>query len=210
MPHLSLTDFVSIVSASGTPKATKVRQVKHRGPYSPAVDFYKGIPAVDFYKGIREGIVACHKDRRGKKHLARILERLTDKKKITNYAAVARGYRRWWGRKALVWFEPPHDVYTHSGVDVSINPELGLTVDGQAHVIKLHFKADPLSKKRVDIITHLMGLAFAEWTPPDEAPVMSVLDVRRWKLISPTVPVPHLTAIVDAELAYVAALWPSV
>jgi hypothetical protein len=41
MIRVSLTDFVDIVSKSGTPKATKVAQVKKRGRYEPAVDFYK-------------------------------------------------------------------------------------------------------------------------------------------------------------------------
>ena len=43
MPQISLTDFVDIVSTSGTPKATKVKQVKYRPAYNPAIDFYKRI-----------------------------------------------------------------------------------------------------------------------------------------------------------------------
>ena len=41
MPNLSLTDLIDVVSKSGTPKATKVRQIKNRPAYQPAIDFYK-------------------------------------------------------------------------------------------------------------------------------------------------------------------------
>lgn len=41
MSNLSLTDLIDVVSKSGTPKATKVCQIKNRPAYQPAIDFYK-------------------------------------------------------------------------------------------------------------------------------------------------------------------------
>lgn len=200
MPQLSLTDFVDIVSASGTPKATKVRHVKRR----PAYD-----PSADFYKRIREDIIESHKGTHDKAHLAATLTGLTDRKKITAYPPIVAGYGKWWGRKALTWFKPPSELYSRHGVDVAVNPELGLVIDGMPNLIKLYFKADPLAKNKVDIITHLMAIAVSGKCPSPSTTVMSVLDVRRGKLICPTVPISGLTGILDAELAYVAALWPS-
>ena len=43
MIKISLTDFVDIASKSGTPKATKVAQVKARPDYEPKFDFYRPI-----------------------------------------------------------------------------------------------------------------------------------------------------------------------
>jgi hypothetical protein len=43
MIKISLTDFVDIASKSGTPKATKVAQVKARPDYDARFDFYKPI-----------------------------------------------------------------------------------------------------------------------------------------------------------------------
>lgn len=118
------------------------------------------------------------------------------------------GYRSWWGRKNLTWFDPPSDSYKSSGVEVSINPELGLIVNGSPHLIKLYFKADSLSKNRVDVITHLMAKTLERRCPADTK--MAVLDVRNSKLITPTVPIPTLDATLNAELAYIANIWPNI
>lgn len=198
MPQLSLTDLVDIVSRSGTPKATKVAEIKSRPPYEPAFDFYKAM---------REHIVATHRMKRSKTDLPTILAGLADPKKITAYPSIIHGYRKWWGNKKLTWFDPPGDLFSQHGFDVSVNPELGLDINGRKHLIKLYFKADPLTKNRVDIITHLMAVVLGNQL---KGSTMSVLDVRNSKLISPTVPIAHLNAMISAELAYIAALWAQV
>lgn len=196
MPDISLTDLVDIASASGTPKITKVRNIKYRAPYSPASDFYRAF---------REHITELHQEGLAKNHVADILDQLEDEKKLTNYPPLVEGYKRWWGRKTIEWFEPESGVWSAHEVNVRVNPELCLEINGTAHLIKLYMKSDPLSKRRIDLITHLMDITLS---PLCAVPsVMSVLDVRRSNLISPTVPIPDLTAAVNAELAYIAALW---
>jgi len=200
MPQLSLTDFVDIVSKSGTSKATKVRQVKTR----PAYD-----PAADFYKRIRDCIVETHENGKSKDYLNGLTATLADPKKLKTYPFVITGYKRWWGNKSFAWFAPPNMPFSAYGVDVSVNPELGLEVDGIPHLIKLYFKDEPLKKNKIDIITHLMSITCTQLCPT-QCTKMSVLDVRCGRLISPTVPIPALNAILNAELAYVAALWSSI
>lgn len=201
MPQLSLTDFVDIVSTSGTPKATKVRHVKYRPPYSPQTDFYKRI---------RDDIVKIHRYDYAKKQIDRTLVGLSDGKKLTAYPIIISGYKKWWGRKSLSWFNPPYEIYSNHGVDVSVNPELGLIIDGTPHLIKLYFKRDPLAKNRVDIITHLMAavLSVSDNSAPET--LMSVLDIRRSKLFSPTIPIANLSGIIEAEMAYISVLWTSI
>ena len=118
------------------------------------------------------------------------------------------GYRKWWGKKILTWFEPPRNMYGHAGVDVAVNPELGLVVDGKRHIIKLYLKADPLTKLRVDLITVLMEVALRPKCQPDD--FLALLDVRQAKLFTVSAAIKSTKAVVDAELAYIAALWPSV
>lgn len=199
MAQLSLSDFVDIVSKSGTPKASKVAAVKHRPPYEPAFDFYKTI---------RDCIVTTHENRRSKATLTSLLSRLTDPKKSKVYPELVKGYGKWWGRKTLAWFTPPSELFSQHGVDVAVNPELGLSINGDKYLIKLYFKAEQLTKNRIDIITHLMAVALGQSAP--QGTTMSVLDVRNSRLISPTVPIPRLHAMLDAELAYIAALWKQV
>jgi hypothetical protein len=199
MPKLSLTDFVDIVSKSGTPKATKVAQVKNRPKYDPATDFYK--PIRDFF-------VELHKKKHPKSKLKSALTSVTDPKKLTNYPGIISGYSKWWGTRALTWFDPPADTFTAHGIDVAVNPELGLAINGKRHLVKLYFKSEPLAKTRAAIVIHLMEKALR--THCSQGELMAVLDTRKAKLIVPTVSVPHLNAVLLAELAYISALWPSV
>jgi len=198
MTHISLTDFVDIVSLSGRPKATKVRQIKRREPYDPATDFYRRV---------RDAIVEAHQNNLDKDLIDDVLPTLTDPKKITAYPIILKGYKKWWGRKAPAWFEPPSRIYSNFSVDISVNPELGLEIDGIPYLIKLYFKSKPLEKNKIDIITHLMSITLSELCPSPKSTKMSVLDVRRAKLISPTVPFRGLTSMVDAELSYISTLW---
>lgn len=133
---------------------------------------------------------------------------IDDKKKLTAYPAILNGHTKWWGIKKLTWFSPARTMFSNHGVDVSVNPELGLKINSKPHVIKLYFKAEPLTKNRLDVILHLMDAALTSTSP--KGAVMAVLEVRRSKLHVPTIVIPSLAAVLSAELAYVAALWPNV
>lgn len=196
---VSLTDLVDIVSKSGTPKATKVAAIKRRPSYEPAFDFYKQL---------REFISEIHQNGADKKSLVKRCAAIGNIQKKENYAVALRGYTKWWGNKTFSWFDPPREVYEHAGVEVVVNPELGLKWDGKAYIVKLHFKDEPLSKLRVDLITTLMETSLRDGCAGNE--IMSVLDVRNGKLFEPAAAIKQTRAIVDAELAYIAALWPHV
>jgi hypothetical protein len=196
MPIISLTDFVDIVSKAGTPKANKVASVKERPEYEPAFDFYRTL---------REGIVQIHQSGRPKSDLDRILEKLADPKKIRNYPPLLEGYRKWWGKKSLVWYTPPRASYEHAGIQVNINPELGMSIDNVRHIIKLYFKTDTLTKPRADLITYLMETELRRLSAP--ADVMTVLDIRKAKAFIYNSNSTATSRIINAELAYIASLW---
>lgn len=198
MPEISLTRFVDFVSKSGTPKLTVVRTTRKQ------IDEGYG-PEKDFYKGVREAIIAMHRNGASIQRVAGILPGLTDKKKITHYPALVEGYTTWRDRKGAQWFEPPHTQWKSGGLSVRVNPELGLTIKGTPHLIKLYFKTDQLTKNRIDIITRLMAVACGDQAP--DSCVMGVLDVRRSKLIKPTVPIVGLDTMLRAEAAYWVSAW---
>jgi hypothetical protein len=134
MPELSLTDLVDIAATSGTPKMTKVRQIKRRPPYSPAMDFYRLF---------RERLIEIHRLGLNRRDLFSILSSSLDQKKHSNYQGLIDGYRRWWGRKNLSWFDPPSSAWSAYGVSVRVNPELGLTINGTPYLIKMYLKSEP-------------------------------------------------------------------
>ena len=199
MPNLSLTDLVDIVSAAGTAKANKAKQIKKRPAYNPAFDFYKKI---------REAIVCTHRNFSPKANLDDCLDSISHKKKQTAYPQVVGGYKKWWGRKDMEWFEPPSQLFSSNGVDIRVNPELGLYANGAPHLVKLYFKSDKLAKPRIDLITHLMAISLSGQAPINTT--MSVLDVRSSRLISPTVPIERLSVVIVAEMAYISTLWSSI
>lgn len=192
---VTLTTFVDFVSKAGTPKATVVRTWKHRKKYHPATDYYKSL---------RDAIIEFHSLGTQIGNLAAGAA----KHKVENYKAVAAGHKKWVGKKNLTWFDPPTGIWSSSGLDVSVNPELGLMIKGVPHLIKLYFKADKLAKNRIDLITHMMSVTLAQQCP--DHCVMGVLDLRNAKLITPTVAISHIDAMLQAEAAYWSALWPAV
>ena len=198
MARLSLTDFVDVVGRAGTPKLTKIRELKRRGAYEPAKDFYRPL---------RLRLIEMHRDGLPKKHLKVLLVGLADRKKQSTYPHVMDGYLGWMGRKQISWTEPPSATWKCGRVEVSVNPELGLSWGKGLTFVKLYFKAEPLSKRRVEVILHLMesvlGNRFADSR-------FGVLDVRRGRLVEPTVAVGGIDAMLKGEAAYIEAVWDSV
>lgn len=198
MPKLSLTDFVDVVSKAGSPKITKVKQIKNRPAYQPATDFYKPF---------REGLINLHVTGKDRTSLDSIIPKLSDLKKIANYPELIDGYKKWWGKKSIGWFDPPRGVYTSSGVDIAVNPELGLIIDGQRVVVKLYNKADPITQYRVDMVPLLMELVLRASCELND--VVALLDVRKGKLHYLSVNPTTAKFGLDAEMAYIANLWPN-
>jgi hypothetical protein len=199
MPQISLTDLVEITSAAGMSKARKVAAIKRRPAYNPAFDFYKPL---------REEMAKMHRQGRDIVELRSFADKVSDRKKVGNYQNAIDGYLRWCSKKAIEWFEPARGVYSKHGVEVSVNPELGVSVDGKRHLVKLYFKDEPLQRLRTDVVTVLMEASLRDACHGGEA--MALLDVRKGKLFPLQVSLAETRAVVDAELAYVADLWRSI
>ncbi|NRR31096.1 hypothetical protein HSX11_12990 [Oxalobacteraceae bacterium] len=199
MPTITLSDVVDVFSKSGTPKATNVRHIKNRPDYSPATDFYRPL---------RIALTALHANGKDRKALDSILPTISDLKKIKIYNELVEGYKKYWGRKDISWFNPPRGTYSHSGVDVRVNPELGLVIDGKRSVIKLYLKTDEITKQRIELIPALMEISLRQHLQKDD--IVGLLDVRKGKLHLLGTSITPATAMVNAELAYIATLWPNI
>lgn len=200
MPAISLTHFVDFVTKAGTPKLTVVKNVKRQ--LATGYD-----PATDFYKTVREGIVDTHRAGEPKSALDAVMTGLTDKKKLTAYPPIVKGYQKFLGNKSTTWFDPPRDEWSHGGIAVAVNPELGLKINGVHHVIKLYFKADKLAKLRVDVAIQLMELVLGVAQKPL---VFGVLDVRNAKLFQSTGINQGLIALLQGEASSFAQIYKSV
>lgn len=193
MSKISLTDFVDIVSSSGIPKVNKVLEIKNRDEYHPAFDYYRGI---------REHIIEVHRNSLPKTQIKQGVSKANHPNKVANYAEITDAYHSWWGKKNLLWFEPITGTFERHGVSVSVNPELGLEINGTKHLVKLYFKSDKLTKNRVDMITFLMSHCIKK---AGKGTAMSILDIRNKKLFTGSDTI-DLNAALTAELAYVSSL----
>lgn len=197
---ITLAEFMEIISLVGPAKLKKIAEIKNRPPYHPRKDFYKPI---------REHIIHIHRTDQPKSSLGNVLNRLTDKKKQNNYVEVIKGYTRWWGSNNPTWFTPKSGVFSAHGLQIRVNPELGLTIAGNTHIVKMHLKLERLNPSQANLITHMMEYSLRPGCPNGE--IMSVLDVRRGKLVSQTTALdPRVSTMLKAELAYVANVWPYV
>lgn len=195
MDKVSLTYFVDFVMKSGTPKLTIVRDFKERDKYEQFTDFYKHA---------RDAIIDAHKGEEPKKALDRFLASVKEEKRRKVYPSVIRGHKKFLGRKSVTWFQPPVATRRIGGVDISVNPELGLVIEGVPHVIKLYFKEGRLVANRVAAIVHLMKVALSSESPGS---VFGLLDVRHSKLHLLKAPSPNLHALLEGEAASFAAMY---
>ena len=201
MVHITLADFLDFVSKSGSSKLSKVKRLKHRPPYRPSFDYYRPL---------RESIAAVHRacgDRAAFDHILAdaMPQELPVRAELTE---VASAYRAWWGRKQLGWFEPPRIIWTQGDIAITINPDVGLILDGRPHLLKLWFRDVPLGKRGLDVVFQLMEDATTGLVPPGTE--VGVLDVRRSRLFTPTIEVPNASAWLNGEVAYLSAAWAEV
>ena len=190
MPDISLTDFVDFVIKSGTPRITKVKEIKSREQYNPAWDYWKQL---------REGIHDFHQNGARNKHeLDDILDRVQDQRKARRYSAHIKAYKQFLGQKRVRWFDPPRDNWTFEYLSVKVNPELGLRIDRTNFLVKLYFKDESPTKNRLAIVSKMMEIVLRRQAPKGTR--MAVLDVANGKLHTPTVPIPLLSALLKGRL----------
>jgi hypothetical protein len=140
MPRISMTTFADFVYASGTARLTKARQAKQQ--YSEEY-----APERDYYKPLRERIVTAVRRGFSTERLKKLLRDVDDPKKLDNYETCRKGFTRWVGKKKLKLLPERRSIWKNGDLEITVNPELVVEVNGQPHAIKLYMKADQLSKQ---------------------------------------------------------------
>jgi hypothetical protein len=196
--RISLTDFLDFVVASGIPKQTKVRQIKSRGVYHPNFDFYKQF---------RDAIVAYHTEgKNDKKYFDAFLSTVIDAKKTERYRRLVANYKKMLGKKKCVIQPNERTVWTYKNLEVSINPELCLDIDGEKHLIKLYFKAEKLSRIKIKVILYLMKNALPHIAGIDQYAIFDIFNNKIIKDASPD----DLRPLLEAEAEHFLTLYKGV
>jgi hypothetical protein len=187
--EITMTTFVDFCSAQWGAKVGVIKHAKDR--FGQDYD-----PATDYWKRMREGIVDALERGATGSDLTKIAERTSDPKKAVNYRAAGTGAAKWVKRVKPIWIaSPPAVAWTSGELTVRVKPELGVSIGGQRHAIKLYLRAgDQLTKRRIDAMLYLL-----EITHGSDETTVGMLDVRRAKLILPTRLVPGIDALLKAE-----------
>lgn len=198
MPQVSLSTFVDYVASTGTTRLAKVRAAKQQY----ARDYQ---PALDYYGPLRRRVVQVFQEGWDPQRFDELLNDVTDPKKQANYANCRRGLRRWAGvsgRKAFVWNPPRRATWRSGGLEVAINPELWVDIDGIGHVVKLYFKADRLSQHKVTLSLRLLENTVGRFG------AVGILDVQQGKLfVQRAEPPAGIDLLLESEATSLALLW---
>jgi hypothetical protein len=198
MRKISFTHFVDFVLKAGTPKLTGVKELKEN----------KDNRHSDFYKPLREAIVDMHMQGGDEDELDDFLDTLEHERERRIFPALVAGYRKFLGSRDMAWFDPGSAKYRLGHLKININPELGLVIDGVPHVIKMYFRGEPLTHKRVSIVLNLLNAAIE---PADPDTVFAMLDVRNSRLHTLKLPLnPRMDVLLRGEAASFSKMYASV
>jgi hypothetical protein len=194
MPDISLTDFVDFAISTPHTQLTKVRQICSRGSYDPRFDFWKTL---------REGVREFHE--KGKK-LDSVLVGLKDAKKLKRYPSSVKTYEKFASKQRDVsWFKPPSGIWSYGGLNVRVNPELGLEIAGKKYAIKLYFKDEKPTKQRLKVVFEMMRIVLLDATIAS-----AVIDVSNGKIIVPKPMAEDLLPLLEAQALSFVHLWKAV
>lgn len=88
------------------------------------------LPSQDYYSYLRQEVVDLIKNGRPKGDLDQVFG-LAPTARHDNYRNCVEGFKRWMGSKSFKWLEPVHGIWSASGLDVRVNPELHVLLNGE-------------------------------------------------------------------------------
>jgi hypothetical protein len=191
--QISLLEFVDYYFRNASQKNAKLKTF---------VDKYD--KDHDFYKIVRETIVRIHKKSLEPAILESVIGKTRNNTKLKQYPKIVDSYKEWWGRRDLKWFKPPKAPFVKHGVQISINPELGLIIDGSPYLIKLYFKKPIFQPIWADMTISLMSCLLPKLCNNPQSTKIAVLDIRREELFTNTTGIQHFESGIDNELSHIA------
>ncbi|WP_306006519.1 hypothetical protein [Aquicoccus porphyridii] len=195
MIRVSFTKFLDFVAQTGEPKATTALQAWRQSntPYDPRQDYHKRI---------RNLIVDSEKSGSSPNWDEFIANQ--NPKKQKNFRETADLYQKWRDKHSEVsWFTPPRGDWQSSEFQITVNPELGLVIDGKKHVIKLFLNKNKLSRLKAQMAGLLMHETLATNSLGTE---FSVFDVKAEKLHTFTEASEKLSYLLVGETAHLSAM----
>ena len=197
---VSINQFFPFVLADSMAKRSELGAIKRtQGLYTPAVDYWRLL---------RLQIAAHHQFRPGPgpDALDTAIE-LAHPARKAHYSTAVAGYRKFLGRKRIEWIDKPRrGIWLADELQVRVNPELHVTINGEPYVIKLYLRSDPkwaLSQRTANPLAYLIDSCHGHLGKP------LVVDVLRGRAFGLTRQGFDYESMLRAQAAAFLSLWGS-
>ncbi|KIT14246.1 hypothetical protein [Jannaschia aquimarina] len=195
MISVSFTKFLDFIAQSGEPKATTALQAWRQGntPYDAKTDYHKRVrEKLRNYE--RSGVAPDWEE----------FINAQNEKKQKNFRETIDCYLKWRSKQGTVsWIDPPTASIDTTEFRVSINPEMGLVIDGDRYAIKLFLRKAKLSKLKAQVAGLMMRNALAEYNPDMK---FAVFDVKAGTFHTFPGSSDKLKYLLRGELAHMSAM----
>lgn len=152
----------------------------------------------DYWLELRRALVAMHRDGCGLQVVFDAVENAGDRSE--NFRESADAYLSWIFGKKVAWFQPTERCWETPQLRVTVNPELGLVIEGIPHYVKLYMRKEKLSRRKREATLELLAITHQEEI--QRGAVVAVLDVRRQLLHSSTkTPNKRIDAVLEGDAA---------
>lgn len=161
--NMSLTQFLTFsTKVSTSAKINYIKEVKNDSDYHPAKDYWKPL---------RDEIKRIHENGLPIETLDNLIERTTDEKKLKNYIAAVKTYKRFINSNEVEYFQTGQAFWKlRDDLYVNASPEFGLIINGEPMLMKNNYKkrstTNKIDKRNINATLTLMQLAEKNFSVP--------------------------------------------
>ena len=171
--RVTMTSFADFVVCDSLGKFSKVKAIhkQYEREY---------FPGSDFWSRFLEGVVVVLRSG-GKPQDLDEIHRSAKHNRGDQYSSASKGMRRFWGNKSIELISTPKvATWDHGRLQVRVNPEWILSINGELTVVKLHLKKDlVLSQRLANPLLHLVDQKFGTAVG---GPRVAILEVHQGKM----------------------------
>lgn len=161
--------FANFVTEKPNKQKKYVNSIVNKGPYS----FEK-----DYYSILRAKLISFIKKNKSLIELNDMLKKINPKKH-DHYEILIDQVQNFMQGIKYTWIEPPKNIIEYSGLQLKVNPEIGININGEPLFIKMYFKSPQISTEKIKVMLKIMQDAIKKDYPNAK---IAILDIRRCTL----------------------------
>lgn len=161
--------FANFVTEKPNKRKKYVNKIISKEPYA----FEK-----DYYSVLRIKLISTIKKNKSLIELNQMLKKINPKKH-NHYEVLIDQIQNFMQGVKYIWVEPPKNIIEYSGLQLKVNPEIGININGETLFIKMYFKQDQIENEKVNVMLKIMQDSIKE---DYQNAKVAILDVRRCEL----------------------------